>query len=360
MKFDFVIGNPPYQLSTSVNNRQEPIYPYFYDEAKKISDKYLLISPARFLFNAGLTSKDWNKMMLADEHLTVEYFNQNSEEIFANTDIKGGVAIIYRDSKRVFGAIDEFIPDETLRTLKMNVRKHSPENLASIMYGGRSDLKFNDEFLKKYPTVREDRLRAIQKKHSDVKSLSPNEEYELKSPAFETLPYAFYEDKPDTGYEYYRILGLLGGKRTYRWIEKNYMTPRYPDDNNVDSYKVFIPKASGSGMFGEVLSTPVLSVPGESSTPTFISIGKYKTEDEAINTIKYIKTKFARALLGILKITQDIVPSKWKYVPIQDFTPSSDIDWSVSIPEIDKQLYKKYGLSEEEITFIETNVKEMK
>ena len=73
----------------------------------------------------------------------------------------------------------------------------------------------------------------------------------------------------------------------------------------------------------------------------------------------YIKTKFARTMLGVLKITQDCPGPKWKYVPLQDFTSSSDIDWSKSISEIDQQLYKKYGLSEEEINFIETNVKEM-
>ena len=71
MKFDFVIGNPPYQESQETNNRAEPIYPYFYDAAEKVASSYMLISPARFLFNAGLTSKDWNEKMLNDEHLKI-------------------------------------------------------------------------------------------------------------------------------------------------------------------------------------------------------------------------------------------------------------------------------------------------
>ena len=75
--------------------------------------------------------------------------------------------------------------------------------------------------------------------------------------------------------------------------------------------------------------------------------------------MKYIKTKFARTLLDVLKVTQDNDRGVWKYVPLQDFTPSSDIDWSKSIHEIDLQLYRKYGLSAEEIEFIETHVKEM-
>ena len=75
--------------------------------------------------------------------------------------------------------------------------------------------------------------------------------------------------------------------------------------------------------------------------------------------MKYVKSKFARTLLGILKITQHVTPEKWKYVPQQDFTSTSDIDWSKSIAEIDRQLYKKYGLTPDEIKFIETHVKEM-
>jgi type II restriction enzyme len=72
-----------------------------------------------------------------------------------------------------------------------------------------------------------------------------------------------------------------------------------------------------------------------------------------------LKTKFARFQLGILKATQAITPEKWKYVPLQDFTSKSDIDWTKSVHEIDLQLYKKYGLSKEEKDFIETHVKEM-
>jgi len=84
-----------------------------------------------------------------------------------------------------------------------------------------------------------------------------------------------------------------------------------------------------------------------------------QTEEEAKALMKYVKCKFARTLLGILKVTQDNKKSVWKYVPLQDFTENSDIDWSKSIHEIDLQLYKKYGLDEKEIEFIETHVKEM-
>ena len=94
-------------------------------------------------------------------------------------------------------------------------------------------------------------------------------------------------------------------------------------------------------------------------TQTFIGVGAFDTKENAENALKYVKTKFARALLHVLKVTQDNNRDVWKYVPLQDFTDKSDINWNTSIANIDKQLYKKYGLSQEEIDFIETHVKEM-
>lgn len=120
-----------------------------------------------------------------------------------------------------------------------------------------------------------------------------------------------------------------------------------------------MPKAMGSGAFGEVFSNLLIGSPAMGNTETFISIGIFDLEICAENTRKYISTKFARSLLGILKTTQDITPEKFKYVPLQDFTSASDIDWSKSISDIDQQLYKKYSLTPDEIRFIETHVKEM-
>lgn len=90
-----------------------------------------------------------------------------------------------------------------------------------------------------------------------------------------------------------------------------------------------------------------------------LSMGCFDTYDEADHALKYLKGKFSRTLVSILKVTQDITPQKWKYVPLQDFTSASDIDWTTSISEIDQQLYKKYGLDDDEVAFIESHVKEM-
>ena len=133
---------------------------------------------------------------------------------------------------------------------------------------------------------------------------------------------------------------------------------------NFEKYKVVLPKSNGSGAIGEVFSTPLVGEPLVGGplvghTQSFISFGAFDNESEAQNCLKYIKSKFARTLLGVLKVTQDNNPETWSKVPMQDFTPQSDIDWTKSIPEIDRQLYTKYGLDEQEIAFIEEKVKAM-
>ena len=125
-----------------------------------------------------------------------------------------------------------------------------------------------------------------------------------------------------------------------------------------------LPGSNGSGAIGEVLSTPLVGEPlvGEplvGHTQTFISFGAFDNREEAENLLKYIKTKFARTMLGTLKITQSNKKDTWRNVPLQNFTNNSDIDWSQPIAQIDQQLYKKYGLSEKEIAFIEEKVREM-
>ena len=110
MKFDFVIGNPPYQEQTIGDNKgfAPPVYDKFIDGAIAISDKVELIHPARFLFNAGSTPKAWNEKMLDNSHFKVLRYEENASNIFSNTDIKGGVAISYYDKSQNFGKIGVF------------------------------------------------------------------------------------------------------------------------------------------------------------------------------------------------------------------------------------------------------------
>jgi type II restriction enzyme len=189
-----------------------------------------------------------------------------------------------------------------------------------------------------------------------MKSENPGLIDRLRTSAFTNLAPIFFETKPEDEHDYISMIGLLNGKRVMRFVRKDYIKDI---SDTLDKFCLLVSKANGSGQFGETLSTPIIAEPNTGYTQTFIGIGKYNTMLEAENTEKYIKTKFVRAMLGILKITQDCPGPKWKYVPLQDFTSTSDIDWTQPIAAIDQQLYKKYDLTPDEIGFIETHVKEM-
>ena len=343
MKFDFVIGNPPYQDNTIGDNETyaPPVYDKFMDAAYEVGDKVELIHPARFLFNAGSTSKTWNKKILNDEHFKVKLYEQDSSKIFPNTDIKGGLVISYRNKQKVYGAIEIFTPDEHLNAILQKVKHNTSYKSISDIVITRTAYRLTPKLHKDYP----DAINQLSKGHA----------FDMSSNIFERLPQVFSETRPDDGNEYISILGRQDNQRIYKFIRKDYVKSSI----NTDFYKVVIPQASGKGEFGERISQPCIGCPGEGTTETFITIGCFETEREAENCKNYISTKMCRTMLGILKRTQALSPDKWKYIPIQDFTPSSDIDWSQSIADIDKQLYKKYNLTPEEIDFIETHVKEM-
>ena len=343
MKFDYLIGNPAYQNETLGDNEgfAPPVYNKFLDEAYKVSDKVEMIHPARFLFNAGSTPKAWNKKMLNDEHFKVLSYEADSSKVFSNTDIKGGVVISYRDSKRDFGAIEIFTPDVLLNHILKKVKNSPSFNSISPIVITRTAYRLTKKLHEDFPNA--------------ASQLSKGHLFDMSSNIFVRLPQVFFNEKPNDDYNYLEILGRENNSRTYKYIREDYVRKTV----NTDKYKVVMPKASGTGAFGEVISGPFVDVPGHGTTETFITIGIFDDEKEAENTLKYIKTKFCRCLLGVLKRTQEITPDKWQWVPMQNFTDNSDIDWSKSIPEIDQQLYRKYGLSEEEINFIETHVKEM-
>lgn len=150
-KFDVVIGNPPYQEeSIGEGTQAPPIYHKFMEEAYKIAKRVTFITPARFLYNAGATPKAWNRKMLQDKHLKVEYYEQDSSRIFRNTDIKGGVAVTYRDADENFGAIGTFTAFQELTSILKKVMWQKPESFSSIVYG-QEIYKYTEELHKDHP-----------------------------------------------------------------------------------------------------------------------------------------------------------------------------------------------------------------
>lgn len=338
MKFDYVIGNPPYQEEKDNNGRQPPVYDKFMSASYQVSNKVLLISPARFLFDAGQTPKSWNQKMLNDTNLKILMYEPDSSKIFPHTDIKGGITITYRNTYENYGTIGTFTPISHLNSILNKVLKRIDKSLSEMIF---APTKFNLEHLYEYnPNFK----LLINQKGKDKL---------LRTNIFQRL--SIFHDSRQNENDI-AILGFENRKRIWKYIDKYYL-----DDSNeqINSWKVLLPESNGSGAIGEVLSTPLIGKPLIGYTQTFIGIGSFNNETEAQALYKYIISKFARTMLGVLKKTQHNPISTWKYVPLQDFSPSSDIDWSKSVHEIDLQLYDKYGLTAEERNFIETNVKEM-
>lgn len=338
--FDFVIGNPPYQGEAQANGRKPPIYNFFMDAAYSISECVELITPARFLFNAGQTPKVWNEKMLGDSHFKVLEYASDASTIFPNTEIKGGVAITLRDSRKEYNSIGIFMESEELNSILNKIKNTGYQPFSSVVVGA-VPYRFTNDVKIDYP------------EYSEL--LPKSNDY--RTNVFTDLHNKLFFDEPINGKPCVKIYGILNKKRVSLWISNKYMET---DAKNFKKFKLLLSKAVKSGKFGEDLPDTIIAKPLEGHTQSFISLGCCSTKEEIENLQRYTKTKFFRAMLSVLKRTQDLSASKFDYVPMQDFTPSSDIDWSQSVHDIDLQLYQKYGLDEKEIEFIESHVKEMK
>lgn len=338
--FDFCIGNPPYMETTeSDSSRMPPVYNVFMDEAYKISDTVELITPARFLFNTGFTPKAWNEKMLNDEHFKILHYESDSSKVFPGTTITGGLVVSYRDENKNFGCVGTFSKFPEINTILQKVKTVSSHYMNEIVY----------------PSLNYGVSTVMTKEHPELLN-------RLRTSAFSTLADIFYEEKPNDGNDYIHIIGLLKGKRTVRYVRRDYIK----DNGNIlYKYNLLLSEANGAaGQLGSpiparIVGKPEILEPGYAYTQTFIGIGAFDTTSEANNAAKYVVTKFTRAMIGVKKATQHTPRPTWQCVPLQDFTNNSDIDWSKSVHEIDLQLYRKYKLSMEEIDFIETYVKEM-
>lgn len=344
MKFSAIVGNPPYQEYKD-NTSDSPIYHLFMDIAFQASDKVLFITPARFLFNAGKTPKEWNKKMLSDKHLKVVLYERESKNIFPGTNINGGIAITYRDSKKNYGAINYFCSDKKIKTILDKVLNAAGfSSLKRLVY---LQNKFElDNLYTDFPSYKN-------------KISSNGNEKRIVSSAFDNLIEVFTDKKKLN--DDVQICGLSNRKRTCKYLKRKYLYK----NSNIDTFKVLLSAADGaSGIIGKpiparIIGTPKVVEPGIGYTQTFISIGAFKTRQESINLYKYLLTKFARFMVGTIKTTNGLKIEVWSNVPVQNFSDNSDIDWTQTVAKIDQQLYEKYNLTEEEIDFIESMIKPM-
>ena len=345
MKFDVIIGNPPYQEERTGDNKQfaPPVYNFFIDEAHKVGDVVELIHPARFLFNAGRTPKEWNTKMLNDHHFKILHYEKDSTNFFGGTSITGGVVISCYDNKRVFNPINKFTIFPELNSIMCKVVEQ--KNFKSLVDIIDIQSRFNlAALLKEYPQFAD--------------STGGGRDNRLEKNIFEKVP--IFTDEP-TNSDDIKILGIFNRERTWKYINRIYIEISQPC---LFKYKVIVSVSNGgAGNLGDnpvrIIGEPLIEKPEEGYTRTFIGIGAFDRKIEADNCSKYLLTRFARVMVGVCKTTQMLNRDVWAYVPLQDFTSSSDIDWSKSIAEIDEQLFDKYGLDEQERNFIRTKVKEM-
>lgn len=332
MKFDVIISNPPYQLSTSeIEGKANaiPIYQLFVNMSKKLSPNYFtMIIPSRWMTGGTRALDEFRDMMIKDQRVSVIHDYLNSKDVFSGVDVKGGICYFLWDKKHN-GACDFFTHENQETT-------HFVRNLKEE----------GSDYL-----IRNSSLLAIKNKvwanggYSVATIASSQTPYGLLSNAFQKEPECFSIVKTE-GCKY-RVFGL--GKNLKREIK--YLLPivNLKKDFSSETYKVFIPEVYGSGAIGEIPPQPIVGIPYDICTQTFRQFGGFSTKSEAENFVSYIKTKFFRLMVSLLKHTHHAPAKVYQFVPMQDF----------SKPWTDEELYKKYNLSQEEIDFIESMIKPM-
>jgi len=332
MKFDVIIGNPPYQLNTggSVESQAIPIYNKFIEQAKKLSPRYLtMIIPSRW-FTGGFGLDKFRESMLQDDRLRVIHDYVDASDCFPGVQIKGGVCFFLWDRDntglcKVYTHGNQTISHSERRLLEPELSTFIRWNEAvSIIQKVRS---------KKEPSF--------------VDIVSPRDPFGLN----------YFEEKREIMFKKFQRKPFKNGIAIYSqgWLkdgisyaDKKYVTTR---TELVDKWKVFISKAYGASENypHQILNKPFIGKPGSCCNMTYLVIGGYDKKEIASNVVSYIQTRFFRFLVSLRKNTQNAYRQVYSFVPMQDF----------SGPWTDEKLYKKYKLTKEEIEFIESMIRPM-
>lgn len=335
VKFDAVVGNPPYQSNSNderTTSRDKPIYNYYVNIARKLKpENCSLIIPSRWMAS-GLGLTDFRKSMLTDKHLRSLIDFPVSSEMFANVEIKGGVCYFLWQNN--YDGLCE------MTSVRGGVR-------------GKAYMRDLNEF---DVLVRDGRALEIlhkvlaKKEQSIIDILSVDKEFGWTSNFT-----GFHANQAENDVPLYYN---NKGKRLIGWINRDKIKK---SKHLIDKWKVMVPQAGSDG--GQKIPDPVIgtnfSAPSPSvCTQTYLFFFT-DTKEKSENICKYVRTKFLRYLVSLRKITQHATRSTYTWVPMQDFTTNCKIKWNKSIAEIDQQLYAKYGLTQEEIDFIETMIKPM-
>ena len=333
MKFDVIIGNPPYQLSDGggTGDSAKPIYNLFIENALKLNPSFLcMIIPSRWM-KGGKGLSSFRDKMKKDTHIKIIYDFEDAKECFSGLHIDGGVCYFLWD-KAYNGKV------------KYHYKNLEGETSITSRF-------LNNDFSD--IIIRDARQISIIKKTRTDKTfdtiVSPRNPFGFNADFFNSPKnyenITTFSEAAHGRCKIYGVKGKKGGaKRTSTYIKESCVIR---NTDLIDKYKLFFSKA-----YTTTATIPpeiIIGHPSTICTETFLNIGKFKSENQVYNCLSYIKTKFFRALLFFNRHSLNISRESFNLIPLQDF----------SKPWTDEELYKKYGLTEEEINFIESMIRPM-
>jgi site-specific DNA-methyltransferase (adenine-specific) len=329
MKFDVIIGNPPYQLSDGGNAASAiPIYHKFVRQAKLLNPRYLsMIIPARW-YTGGRGLDDFREEMIQDERIRVLHDFTNASDCFPGVEIKGGVCFFLWDrdnnglcrtfTHKANGVVTEAIRPLQEKGLEIFVR-HS--KLLSI--------------LKKVQSKNENPF-------SNIVSANDPFGFDVREKNSYRRVKAKFKKRKFAG----SVLFYFNGWRK-DGIGHISRTSARKGNNLIDAVKILVPRVWGIGDSTKDRVPPFIPKSPSCNTETYLVIGPFKQPHTADNVISYMQTKFFHAMVSLVKNTQQAMKKVYSFVPMQNFIE----------PSTDEKLYKKYGLTKDEINFIETMIR---
>lgn len=344
MKFDVIIGNPPYQLNVGNeggnSSKAKAIYHQFVEQAMKLQPKYLsMIIPSRWMTRSteGI-SDEWIDEMIKSDKIRVLHDFLNASECFPGVDIMGGVCYFLWENN--YNGKCEYILHSIDGSTLRNYDYLDSKGAGIVIRDLRAV-----EIINKIIKVEGDYFKSEYKNFAFL--VSPKDYFTNKTTL--TSGWKGYIEKPKDNYKIKYYLNKNIHKLDFGFIRKDDISKNH---QSINLHKVYIPAANGS--LDWVLGKPFYGEPNSVCSQTYLVIGynqdKIKFNKEMCeNIISYIKTKFFRYMVSVKKRTQNGPRGVYQFVPMQDF----------SKPWTDAELYKKYNLSDEEITFIESMIKPM-